>query len=258
MNKSYSDMKITTRTQAFVLHLTGSVLIASAAAFLVFLLWYPWPLTMATGAAGIFLMLLVVDVITGPCLTFIVFNRAKKELKRDLIIVVLLQLSALAYGINAVFVARPVFYVFTGDHFELTYANELNEDRLANARFEQFKTLPLFGPKAIGASLPEDAKNERIFARAMLTRSLPILPQYYRPYGELLQQVQESIQALSELPPQNPGKPSEIKKLQKKYSDSNDEVGFLALNGADEDFVVIVRKKDGLLLDIWRLKSEKK
>ena len=258
MDKSHSDMKITNRPQAFALHLTGSLLIASVAALLVLTLWYPWPLSVATGAAGIFLMLLAIDVITGPCLTFIVFNPAKKELKRDLIIVVLLQFSALAYGMNAVFVARPIYYVFTGNHFELTYANELDEDRLANARLNQFKTLPLFGPETIGASLPEEAKNEHSFARAMLTHNLPILPQYYRPYGELLQQVQESIKPPAELIAYNPDKSYEINELIKKYSNNNEDVGFITLNGADVDLVTIVRKKDGHLLDIKRLKSETK
>lgn len=251
-------MKITTRKQAFALHLIGSLFIAAMAATLVFLFWYPWSLSVATGATDIFLMLLLIDVITGPCLTLIVFDREKKELKRDLIFVVLLQLSALAYGINAVFVARPVYYVFTGNNFELTYANDLNDERLANARLDQFKTLPLLGPETISARLDEETQNERTAIRAMLTRNLPILPQYYLPYNELLPQIQESARPLSYLRESNADKRSEIDELQKKHAENINAVGFVPLNGADEDLVAIVRKTDGHLLDIRRLKSEKK
>lgn len=69
------------RYQAFGVHLLASAAVALISAAVVFLVWYPSPLQLATGVTGIFLMLLAVDVIVGPCITLIVFNTAKKELK---------------------------------------------------------------------------------------------------------------------------------------------------------------------------------
>jgi len=54
-------------------------------------------------------------VCLGPLLTLAVFDPKKKELKRDLSIILLIQLSALFYGIYTVSVARPAYIVFAVD-----------------------------------------------------------------------------------------------------------------------------------------------
>ena len=47
-------------------------------------------------------MLLAIDVILGPVLGFIVFKEGKKTLKMDLAIIIVLQLSALSYGLFSI------------------------------------------------------------------------------------------------------------------------------------------------------------
>lgn len=54
------------RVKAFGIHLLASVLIALIVIMLVFYVWYPSPLHTAVGVTGIFLMLLIIDVILGP------------------------------------------------------------------------------------------------------------------------------------------------------------------------------------------------
>jgi hypothetical protein len=83
-----------------------------------------------------FLIVVTVDVILGPLITLAVFNRAKPwtELRRDLVIVALIQLSALGYGLWTVFVARPVHLVFEYDRFRVVHAVEVPPEMLA-ARF---------------------------------------------------------------------------------------------------------------------------
>ena len=63
-----------------------------------------WPLVSypyreISGGRELFLILMAVDVILGPLMTLTIFNRAKPwpELRRDLAIVVLIQLAALVY-----------------------------------------------------------------------------------------------------------------------------------------------------------------
>jgi F0F1-type ATP synthase assembly protein I len=130
------------RYQAFATHLVGSVAVALCSAALVFLVWYPDKLPQATGVTNIFLMLLAIDVLVGPVVTLIVFNTAKKELKRDLLIVLLLQLGALAYGLHAVFIARPAYSVFSVDRFELVLANDLTDDKLKKVTDARYKSPP--------------------------------------------------------------------------------------------------------------------
>ena len=126
-------MNVKNRFHAFGFHLLGSVILGLCAAALVFLVWYPNPLHKAAGVTHIFLLLLLVDVIVGPVVTLIVFNRAKPELRRDLVIVLLLQLSALAYGMYTVFVPRPAYLVFAADRFDVVYANDLESEQVGKA-----------------------------------------------------------------------------------------------------------------------------
>ena len=60
-----------------------------------------------------------IDIVAGPLLTLIVYNRAKPELKRDVSVVGLLQLAFLGYGLHTAWVSRPIFLVGAVDRFTL-------------------------------------------------------------------------------------------------------------------------------------------
>ena len=77
-------------------------------------------------------MLLAIDVILGPVLGFIVFKEGKKTLKMDLAIIIVLQLSALSYGLFSIYQGRPVWLVFQNDHFDLVRLNDVVVDKKAH------------------------------------------------------------------------------------------------------------------------------
>ncbi|MEG0771590.1 MAG: type IV pilin accessory protein, partial [Clostridia bacterium] len=108
---------MTSRINFFLGHLFISVLIALITIYVVFLLWYPSPLAQAVGVTHIFLMLLAIDVVIGPILGLLVYKEGKKSLKFDLIVIILLQLSALCYGIYSIEQGRPVWLVYNVDRF---------------------------------------------------------------------------------------------------------------------------------------------
>ncbi|NTV87211.1 MAG: pilus assembly protein, partial [Burkholderiaceae bacterium] len=117
-----TDWKI--RARAAAVHLCISLLVAGVAAGLVFGLWYPYPYREISGGRELFLLVVAVDVVLGPLVTFVVFNRTKprKELVRDLALVGLMQLAGLAYGLWTVHEARPVHLVFEIDRFRAVHA----------------------------------------------------------------------------------------------------------------------------------------
>lgn len=111
------------RLRAAAIHLALSALVATLAALLVFALWYPYPYREVSGGRELFQLVVAVDIVLGPLLTFAVFNRAKPrtELRRDLGIIVALQLAGLAYGLWTVNLARPVHMVFEYDRFRVVH-----------------------------------------------------------------------------------------------------------------------------------------
>ncbi|GHA06042.1 hypothetical protein GCM10008090_14600 [Arenicella chitinivorans] len=76
--------------------------------------WYPNELMWAGGIQGLKLISLV-DIVLGPILTFIVYQRGKKGLLSDLIIIGCLQCICFALGSWALYDRRPVAIVLADD-----------------------------------------------------------------------------------------------------------------------------------------------
>ena len=247
------------RLQASAIHLLGSGLIALVSAIAVFLFWYPGLLGYASGVASIFLLLLAVDVVAGPFVTLIVFDRKKKELKRDLIVVVFFQVLALLYGLNALFVARPVYLVFNSDRFDVVYANDISDAEIAKAVSLKYRSLPWTGPKLVAAKLPDDIaeRNEILFSAVGGGPDVQHMPKYYKPYDDLMTAVAGRVQPLSMLREINNEKKIEVEELIKKYAELKVEVGFVPLKARVNDLSVLINKSSGEIVEIVDLKPWK-
>jgi hypothetical protein len=122
--------------RAGLVHLLGSLLVATLVATIVFGLWYPHPYRELVGGTELFLLVIAVDVVCGPLLTAVIFNPAKprKELIIDLGLVIMIQLAALAYGMYTVVQARPIYSVFEVDRFRIVTAADIDSVDWAKAK----------------------------------------------------------------------------------------------------------------------------
>ena len=143
------------KLKAFSWHLLASITIAIISLAIVLLVWYPQPLYQATGVGKIFLVMLGIDVVLGPLLTFIVYKPKKKTLKFDLAVIILLQLTAFAYGFYHIYDGRPAWIVYNVDRFDLVKNNEIDSRKLKNA-LPEYQKVSNSGPKYIAAVIPTD------------------------------------------------------------------------------------------------------
>lgn len=127
-----------------------------------FFLWYPSPLHAAVGVTKIFLILIAVDVVLGPCLTLLVYKQGKKSLVMDLSIICALQVGALLYGVHAMADGRPAWLVFVDDHFSLVRANEIDERKLAAAEME-YRSPSWWGPKWVSVAEPKNIEEKTTY-----------------------------------------------------------------------------------------------
>lgn len=132
-------------------HFLVSALVVALTACLVFLVWYPAPWRQMLGVASIFGVVVVVDLVCGPVLTFVLASPAKSRRERwvDLAAVAFIQLGALGYGLWSVYGARPVVLVFEVDRLFIVTANEVQTELLDRATSE-FKKLPWSGVARAG------------------------------------------------------------------------------------------------------------
>jgi hypothetical protein len=182
--------KAFSRWQAAGTHLLICVAIAAAVIAVMLGVWYPGPLFEAAGGTGMLYILVGVDVILGPLLTLIVFKSGKRGMKFDLAMIGLVQIAALVYGMHIVFLARPAFIVFVKDRFELVTAVELDPEKLAAAKYPQFRAAGWTGPKLVAADMPADPKEaDKLLDAALAGLDLQHFPRYYAPYAERTRQV---------------------------------------------------------------------
>lgn len=143
------------RFTALLIHMAGSFIMATAAVALIYGAWYPAPLDKAVGVSGIVLMMIAVDVILGPLLTFIVYQPEKKSLRFDLTMIVALQLAAFTYGLTTIASGRPVWLVFNVDRFDAVQASEIDTRYTAEAN-QEFRQPSWTGPKWVASVNPKD------------------------------------------------------------------------------------------------------
>jgi len=195
------------RWRATSIHLALSAVIATGLIAVMLLLWYPPPYFRLMGGLLLIALIAGCDVVLGPLMTLIVFKSGKKGLVIDLTIIAFLQAAALTYGLHTMFEARPVFVVFAVDRFEVSAANEIRDDQLVKARPE-FASLPLTGPRVVGAVLPNDPNKRLDLAiRGMNFGSGDIrtLPQQYVPYADVKGVIAYKAHPLTDLLRKHPG-----------------------------------------------------
>ena len=189
------------RLKASVLHLGLSLGIATLAALLVFVVWYPNPYREISGGRELFLLLVAVDVILGPLITLAVFNRNKprRELRRDLAVVGLLQLAALGYGLWTVAAARPVHLVFEYKIFRMVHAIDVPPELLSQTPVG-VDALPLTGPTMLGLRAVKDSKESLDATMAALQGfTLSARPDLWQPYEKSVPEVLQVARPIAEL-----------------------------------------------------------
>jgi hypothetical protein len=232
------------RSRAATIHLALSALVAAACGLLVFAFWYPYPYREISGGLDLFRLVVIVDVVLGPLITFAVFNRAKppQELRRDLVVVGVLQLAALVYGLWTVHLARPVHMVFEYDRFRVVHQVEIPEELLARAP-AGIPVAPALGPTLLTLRPFKDGNEHAEYTVAAL-RGLPLAarPELWQPYEAGRQQVLQAAKPVSQLRTRFPQRAAEIDAILQRAGRGAAQASYLPL---------LARKAEGwtVLLD---------
>ena len=182
-------------------HLAISASVALVTASVVFLIWFPEIYRPLLGVTSIFVLVVAVDVVCGPLLTFVLASPTKpvKELKTDILLVALVQIGALFYGIHVVSSTRPVLVVFERDRFVIVRASEIEPSALSEAPAE-FNKLSWIGPQMAATRDARDGQ-ELLAGVEMSLRGLgpSLRPGWWASYEQALPEVLNRALPVAEL-----------------------------------------------------------
>ncbi len=119
-----------TRFKAFAIHIGISITIFLCLLVLLLGYWYKPPFFDLEDGPEAIRIILFVDLVLGPLLTLIIFKPGKPGLKFDISLIAIFQISALAYGIWMVQVARPVTVFLTYDSLYITSYKAIKESAI--------------------------------------------------------------------------------------------------------------------------------
>jgi len=178
------------RLKAFSLHLLSSASALTLILGSLYFGWYRWPGWHLTDVTTVVLVMVCVDVVLGPTLTFIIANQKKsrRELTRDIGIIVVVQLCALTYGSVSLWNGRPLYYAFSESVLQLVQAYDIDAKDAEAGRQQNPALAPHWYslPRWIWAPLPQNADESRKIVVSAITGGDDVIsmPKYFKPWEE--------------------------------------------------------------------------
>lgn len=191
---------------AFCVHFIATALLGACAAALIFLVWFPHPFASMIGGTELFLLVVGCDLVLGPLLSLVVYDRRKtrRALIVDYTVIGVAQIAMMAYGVYIVAGTRPVVVAFSMDRFEIVTARDIDDQELAAARLPEFRTLSLTGPRYATVQIPKADYQDALFA-ALAGNEEHQRPKFYLPFAASLEQIRRragNVEALKKKFPQ--------------------------------------------------------
>jgi len=178
------------RLKAFGLHLAASATVLSGTLGALYWGWYHWPGWYLASVLPVVAVMVGVDVVLGPLLTLVIASERKprRELTRDIGIIIAVQLVAFGYGANTLWHGRPLYYAFSVNCLSLVQALDLEPEDAARARQKDLPLAPRWNslPRWIYAPLPANQdESGRIVSSAIAGGyDVTARPTYYRRWAE--------------------------------------------------------------------------
>ena len=236
------------KLKASSIHLLLSLVVISLAISLILYFWFPDSLFKVGNFKEIALLIISIDLILGPLLTFVVFKPNKKGLKFDLAAIAAFQTSALAYGLFTMYQAHPVYITFNVDRFTLIRAVDAQPEK---AIIKDLQVSKLATPKMVIAKIPEDndAKNKLLFDVMGGAPDIEMRPELYHPIEENISEI-----LAKSLDPKVIFKADEaqakLQKFIKKHGKSTTDYAYLPVEGGARDAIWVLDIKTAKPIDI--------
>jgi hypothetical protein len=229
-----------TRYRASSIHFLISALVVGAIFAVIFFVWYPGPTFRIAGAVSIVLVLLGVDLVLGPTLTLIVYKEGKRGLKFDLVVIALVQLTALVYGTYTFYQERPYYMVFAVDRFNLVTELQIDKSQI---RYAELKEKPFAQVIKVFSRRPEETEEFQKFLDSVVFDGAPDLearPEYWEPYDSGKNVILHATKPLQDIKRTSDRDERRVQRMIARYQANHPRLGFVPIGTLDEDIGMVM------------------
>jgi hypothetical protein len=225
------------RLKAFSLHLLSSATALTLILGSLYFGWYRWPGWHLTDVTTVVLVMVCVDVVLGPTLTFIIANQKKsrRELTRDIGIIVVVQLCALIYGSVSLWNGRPLYYAFSESVLQLVQAYDIDAKDADIGRHQNPALAPHWYslPRWIWAPLPQNAEESRKIVVSAVTGGDDVIsmPKYFKPWEDGLPSLRSKLKKVDDVAYFAKSQKKKLKERMKAAGLPDDQANTMPLTG---------------------------
>jgi hypothetical protein len=225
------------RLKALGLHLLASTVALSSILGALFFGWYRWPGWHLADVTHVVLVMAGVDVVIGPLLTFVIARSSKprRELARDIAMIVAFQLVALIYGTVSLWHGRPLYYAFSENVLQLVQAYDIDAHEWDLARQQKAELAPHWYnvPRWIWAPLPQDPDERgKIVVSAIRGGDDVIsMPRYFKPWEQGLPALRSQLKTLDKVGYFSPSDKKALKERMRAVGLATDQLNSMPLTG---------------------------
>ena len=236
------------KIKASLIHLSISIIVFSLFFCVLYFYWFPEPYFTATGGWQGMRISAVIDLVLGPLLTLITYShlKSKKELIFDYTFIVIIQFSALFWGIYTISEQHPVAISFWEDSFFTVPKKEINK---FYPHSQQAKNIIKSGLTFYYVLPPKTIEDKKQLIKRITEDKIP--PHFqierYRNFKKHFSDIKKYSVDIQEIIDTNATMRADIKNLlSKNHSQLNDNV-YLKLRSKYQS-VILVFNKDAKLL----------
>jgi hypothetical protein len=192
------------RLKTFALHLLASTVTLALIFGTLYFGWYRWPGWYLAEVSHVVVVMAGVDVVVGPLLTLTIASpgKSRRELTRDIMLIVAVQACALIYGATSLWNGRPLYYAFSEDELQLVQAFDISPQELILARQGKSEFVPHWYslPRWIWAPLPQDPEESAKIVASAISGGDDVIsmPRYFKPWERGLPALRTQLKKLDD------------------------------------------------------------
>jgi hypothetical protein len=231
------DSAMKFRLKAFSLHLLGSATALTLILGSLYVGWYRWPGWYLADATQVVTVLIGVDLVIGPLMTFVIAgkNKSRRELTRDIGIIVAVQVCALIYGATSLWNGRPQYYAFSENVLQMVQAYDIDSQEMELGRRQNPELAPHWYslPRWIWAPLPSDpVEAKKIVTGAIVGADDVIsMPRYFKPWEQGLPQLRAHLKKVDDVAYFSRGEKKRLKERMQAAGFATDQMNTIPLTG---------------------------